>query len=154
MGCGQSSNQIGISSKCDNAPGTAPGTPLQGTPTKRGIKTQKLNSKTIRVKGSQNQLDNSDMNIPINDGGDDLETGTPKNNKRKLLLKQNTWTGSVESLVSNIGREGSATSKFSHHSTDSGFGGDNAYKHFITENSDPAQIKDIEDEFNTPRELG
>ena len=72
--------------------------------------------------------------------------------------KENRWAkkrtdslfGSRDSLGANSQRGGSATSKFSKHSMDSGFGDKDESK-FISENSDPNVVKQIEDEFNTPR---
>ena len=46
----------------------------------------------------------------------------------------------------------SATSKLSQHSTDSGFADNN--NEFITEQSHPNKVKEVEEEFDTPRDLG
>ncbi len=73
-----------------------------------------------------------------------------------MLIKRDTWTGSNESLGdtrSQNDRGGSATSKFSQHSCDSGFE-DREYQAVVTEFSNANAVKEVEDGFNTPRDLG
>ena len=66
------------------------------------------------------------------------------------MLKQSTWTGSHDSINTLGTRGGSATSKFSTHSGDSGFGDHK----FITEDSKAEDVKAVEDSFRDPNNLG
>ena len=68
-------------------------------------------------------------------------------------LQRNPWTGSQESLV--VDRHGSATSKISKHSCDSGLGGDpDENPSWIDENSDPDRVQSIMEGWKSPRDLG
>lgn len=76
-----------------------------------------------------------------------VSTGTTVDNtKTGVTLKNND-----KSL--NDTRGGSASSKASKHSCDSGFD-DDGYNKVITESSKPEKIKQIEELFKTPRDLG
>lgn len=69
--------------------------------------------------------------------------------------RQDAW-GSSDSLnAARNNRGNSATSKFSKHSADSGFNDNDREGHnqFVTENSDPDQVKSVEQGFKTPRDL-
>ena len=145
MGCGQSKNQIGVSSGLkDTAPGAANQSPVKRT-----------SSKKINVKSTDN-IDNRHTS----DLEDEVEIPPPENSrkKNKRLVKKNSWVmGSQDSLGGSDGntdsRGGSATSKGSHHSADSGFA-DNEYQKVITEFSNADAVQEIENGFETPRDLG
>jgi len=142
MGCGQSKNQIGVAVQNDKTPRT----PVKHRP----------NSKTIRVKQASEL---TDTNTVVEN-----ETPTKNNNSKKpkkLLSKRGTvgaWTGSQDSLgggeVEDNGRGGSATSKFSQHSADSGFDGEDTFmQQIISEESDPNKVREIEQAWESPRDL-
>lgn len=151
MGCGQSKNQIGISPGLKDT--TLVSTPV-GTPSKSPLKKPPNNK--IRVK-SGHKVDNTNTS----DLDDEVEVPAPEDSrkkKNKRLVKKNSWVmGSQDSLGVSEGnadsRGGSATSKGSHHSADSGFD-DHDYQKVITEYSDPDAVKSIEEGFETPRGLG
>ena len=146
MGCGQSKNQIGVVASVKQTSDLVHGE------TKKTI--SRTSSRKINVKQGE-QIDNTKHS---SDPEDDQHVPPPKDSRKKRMLKQNTWAGSQDSLygLSEGGTEsrgGSATSKASHHSTDSGFA-DNEYNKVITENSDPNVVRTVEEGFETPRELG
>ena len=139
MGCGQSKNQVGI-------------VPGGNAPTPRPpVKVERPNSKTIRVKAT----DSTDTSkVTVSDPNTPSRSIKPK----KLLAKRDTWTGSQDSLGGGFkdnGRGGSASSKFSSHSQDSGFDcGEELSSHIITEDSDIDKIRQVEEAWQSPRDLG
>ena len=132
MGCGNSKNQIGVVAVGDK-------------PTDAPVKTTRPNSKTIRVQSAGQEVKSA--------------PATPNGKRKRLLVKRDTWTGSQDSLGGQSlrgdgdGRGGSATSKNSHHSTDSGFDDTDKENKFISEDSDLGLVKEVEDQFQTPRDL-
>lgn len=75
----------------------------------------------------------------------------------KKRSKKGSMMGSQGSLggvsIGSENRQGSASSKVSKHTMDSGFD-DADYQNMITENSDPNKVRGIEENFDTPRDLG
>ncbi|ELU18859.1 hypothetical protein CAPTEDRAFT_210333 [Capitella teleta] len=130
MGCGSSTNKVSVVGSNVNLP---------RSPSK---KVDRPRSKTVRV---------------VSKGESDV-VSEPKHGPRLLKRrgKQQGW-GSQTSLGSNTsgdGRRGvSASSKASHHSMDSGFADTTEYKHVVTEFSEADKIRQVEDCFQTPRDL-
>ena len=114
---------------------------LQKSPSK-GVKVERPRSKTVKVvpKGE------SDVVSEAKHGPRLL-----KRRGKKQGFGSQTSLGSISSKDDR--RQTSATSKHSHHSMDSGFA-DTEYKNIVTENSEPDKVKQVEDCFNTPRNLG
>ena len=147
MGCGNSKNKINQ--------GATPRAPESKPPAKSASassrKSKRPNSKTINVKARPKE--------DIEPGNENLK---PRSGKKKNRKDKNRQWGSQDSLESTGSRdEGtrgwSASSKFSTHSGDSGFGGGcggGDMDNIITEDSHPDTIKEIEEDFNTPRGLG
>lgn len=79
------------------------------------------------------------------------KSGSAKRRSKKSAMGSQDSLGGVS--VTSENRQGSASSKVSKHTIDSGFD-DSEYQHIITENSDPSKVKHIEDTFQTPRDLG
>ena len=138
MGCGSSANQVHAAG--DSA--LSPDPTAQSTPHKV-LKPSRPRSKTVNVKPKAE----SDID------GDIVDSGV---SRIKRQGSKQGW-GSQESLGSvgseDGGRGTSATSKFSHHSTDSGFA-DTEYSRVVTEFSEADKVKEVEENFNTPRNLG
>ncbi len=106
----------------------------------------------IHVATTANKVDNSKVTSKDN--------GRPSSTTKSVRAKSSgsnrsrrVW-GSRDSLGVAESRGGSATSKFSKHSMDSGFNDNDEGNRFISEDSDPNLVRGIVDDFHTPRGLG
>ena len=127
MGCGSSANQIHVASTATTVDNTKNDVSLMEKPPRGNSSRPTSNTVQSRNKSA---------------GG---------------KSKRSAWGGSTDSLgddrsLASDVRGGSATSKASKHSGDSGF--DDEGNKFITEGSHPNQIQEVEEGFNTPRDLG
>ena len=88
------------------------------------------------------------------DSGVGRDRGPSAKSGGRKAKRQNSWLGSSAVEVDTVSdRGGSATSKVSKHSTDSGFD-DKAYQHFITEDSRSDLVNQVENEFTPVEDLG
>ena len=121
MGCGNSKNQIGLVP--EEKPGEAKVT---------SVKSKRASSRTIRV----------------GQAGD----STPSRDRKSALRREGSWQGSKDSLGSQTslgGRGGSASSKKTIGSGDSGIDDDH-YHNYITEGSDVDMVRKVEEDFREP----